>query len=156
MMEQGDYEQGQSMVVRCELFTDVSIRKNMASDSMIVTRLCGQKPCVKHEYVLTLGASNAKRIRSQYTINGSWVSRTRAVMSSSHNSFQYWMNPDIPLMIFGPFLMGLGVQGFGSPSGSIHLPSSFWRYMSIHSFGPEFGKVHKTLNCMAGRPTSRI
>ena len=55
-------------------------------------------------------------MRSQYAINGSWVSLTRLVMFFMHNTFQYSMNPDMPLMISGLFLMGSGLQGDGSSS----------------------------------------
>ena len=74
----------------------------------------------------------------------------------SHNFFQYLMNRYTPLMISGPFLIGSGLQGFGPPSRSIHFSSLSWCHTSIPSSVPQLRVVHKSLNCIAGTPSSLI
>ena len=94
---------------------------NMMLDFTTVKQLCGQNPCI----------IKAEQKRSQYVIHGLWISLTRQMMFSSHNSFQYSMNLDISLMISSSFFIGSGLQGFESLCRSKHFSSLSWRHTSM-------------------------
>ena len=144
------------MLVHCKFFMDMSIVEEHGIKSIVVNRFCGKILFVKVLWISTPNVYKAKEMQSHYAINNSWVSQTPLEMFSSHISFQYSINLNIPLMISSQFFMESGLQGFGSPSASIHFPFLSWCHMSIPSFGTQWRDVHKSLNSMAGIPSSII
>lgn len=54
-----------------------------------------------------------------------------------------------------PIPHGVGVQGIGSPPGSIPFPWSSWHQTSTPSSSTQFDTIHKILNYMANIPTKR-
>lgn len=70
-----------------------------------ITQICGQNMCVKVDWVMTPTVWKVDQMQSQHAINDSCGSQTIILMSSSLNSFQYSVNPNIIVDDF-QFLMG--------------------------------------------------